>query len=59
MHAHICDPSFDKDREEVLARARNAGVEAIIAVGENLFDAQKNLELTKSYPMLKAAAGLL
>jgi TatD DNase family protein len=58
VHAHICDPSFDKDREEVLARARNAGVEAIIAVGENLFDAQKNLELTKSYPMLKAAAGL-
>jgi TatD DNase family protein len=57
-HAHICDPSFDKDRDEVLARARNTGVEAIIAVGENLFDAQKNLELTKSYPMLKAAAGL-
>ncbi len=57
-HAHICDPSFDKDRDEVLARARNTGVKAIIAVSENLFDAQKNLELTKSYPMLKAAAGL-
>ena len=58
VHAHICDSSFDKDRDEVLARARNAGVKAIIAVGENLSDAQKNLELTKNYPMLKAAAGL-
>ena len=57
-HAHICDPGFDKDRDEVLERARRAGVEAIIAVGENLADARKNLELAKRYPMLKPAAGL-
>ena len=58
MHAHICDPGFDKDRAEVLARARKAGVDAIIAVGENLSDARKNLELAIRYPMLKPAAGL-
>ena len=58
MHAHICDPGFDKDRAEVLERARRAGVDAIIAVGENLSDARKNLELAKRYPMLKPAAGL-
>ena len=58
MHAHICDPGFDKDRAEVLERARRAGVDAIIAVGENLADARKNLELAKRYPMLKPAAGL-
>lgn len=57
-HAHICDPGFDKDRDEVLERARRAGVEAIIAVGENLADARKNLELAKRYPILKPAAGL-
>ena len=57
-HAHICDPAFDKDRSEVLERARKAGVGAIIAVGENLADARKNLELAKTYPMLKPAAGL-
>jgi TatD DNase family protein len=33
-------------------------VAAIIAVGENLSDARKNLELTKMYPILKPAAGL-
>ena len=42
----------------MLENARRAGVGAIIAVGENLADARKNLELAKRYPMLKPAAGL-
>jgi len=58
VHAHMCDRGFDKDRAEVLERARRAGVDAIIAVGENLADATKNLELAQKYPMLKPAAGL-
>jgi TatD DNase family protein len=58
VHAHICDPRFDKDREAVLERARKAGVDAIIAVGEDLSDARKNLELAIKYPILKPAAGL-
>ncbi len=57
-HAHICDTGFDKDRAEVLERARRAGVEAIIGVGENLADATRNLELAGQHPMLKPAAGL-
>ncbi|MBW2518622.1 MAG: TatD family hydrolase [Deltaproteobacteria bacterium] len=57
-HAHMCDPSFDEDRDAVLERARKAGVAAIIAVGENLADARKNLELAEKYPILKPAAGL-
>ena len=58
VHAHMCDPCFDRDRDLVLERARIAEVEAIIAVGENLEDAQKNLELAKRHPALKPAAGL-
>ncbi|MCK5420135.1 MAG: TatD family hydrolase, partial [Desulfobacterales bacterium] len=58
VHAHICDSSFDKDRDEVLNRARKAGVETIITVAEDLSDAHKNLQLAKTYPMLKPAAGL-
>jgi TatD DNase family protein len=57
-HAHICDPGFDKDRTEVLERARRAGVDAIFAVGENLADARRNLALARTYPILKPAAGL-
>ena len=57
-HAHICDPVFDEDRSEVLARAKSIGVSSIIAVGENLDDAFKNLALAERYPELKPAAGL-
>jgi TatD DNase family protein len=42
----------------VLEKAQKAGVVAIVAVGENLSDARKNLELAKTYPILKPAAGL-
>jgi len=57
-HAHICDADFDPDREEVLTRAETCGVSAIVAVGENLKDAQKNLALGECFPVIRPAAGL-
>ena len=57
-HAHICDTAFDPDREEVLKKAAAAGVGAIIAVGENLADARRNIELAEGQPMICPAAGL-
>ena len=57
-HAHICDEVFDADRGEVLARASKAGVGAVIAVGENISDAFKTMELAAVHPVLKPAAGL-
>ena len=57
-HAHMCDPVFDTDRTEVIRRAQAAGVGAIIAVGENLSDAKRNIELAENHPELKPTAGL-
>jgi TatD DNase family protein len=57
-HAHLCSPEFDQDLGEVLARAHAAGVGAVIAVGETLVDAARNLELSEQYPMIRPAAGL-
>jgi len=57
-HAHLCDSLFDADMESVLERARYAGITAIIAVAENLADAQKNLSLATLHPMILPAAGL-
>jgi len=57
-HTHICDPSFDADRGEVLDRAADAGVAAVIAVGENIADARRNIELADKHPMIRPAAGL-
>ena len=36
--------------DEVLARARDAGVVAVVAVGETRADAERNLELAEAYP---------
>jgi len=57
-HAHLCDPLFDSDRAAVLERAKIAGISTIIAVGENLLDAEKNLQLAAQYRCIRAAVGL-
>ncbi|MBZ5498260.1 MAG: TatD family hydrolase [Acidobacteriia bacterium] len=57
-HAHLCDPVFDTDRTEVLDRAREVGMAAVIAVGEDLKDAEKNIELATAHSMIRPAAGL-
>jgi len=57
-HAHLCSPEFAHDLGEVLARARAAGVGAVIAVGETLADAERNLDLARKFPTVKPAAGL-
>ena len=57
-HTHICDSAFDADRDAVLEKAVEAGVCAIIALGEDLEDARRNIELAEGYPMIHPAAGL-
>jgi TatD DNase family protein len=57
-HAHLCSPEFHYDLVEVLARAFAAGVGSVIAVAETLVDAERNLELSERYGMIRPAAGL-
>ena len=57
-HAHLCDAAFDGDRDAVLARAAAAGISAVLAVGETLQDAERNLALAARHPMIRPAAGL-
>ena len=50
-HCHLDGPRFDADREQVLARARQAGVEAIVAIGNGNgpADATCGLSLGEQY----------
>ena len=57
-HAHLADPSFDGDREEVIQRAVDLGVVAIVTVSETCADAVRTLSLASRHPLLKPAAGL-
>lgn len=40
-HAHLADPAFDADRADVIARARQAGLTAIVCIGESLSAADR------------------
>lgn len=64
-HCHLADPAFDADRDAVLARARAAGVDAIVCVADGVAASGRCLELaaahrtaTDAAPRLAATAGL-
>ncbi|MEK6683378.1 MAG: TatD family hydrolase [Nitrospirota bacterium] len=57
-HAHLYDPVFDADRDEVLSRARDAGVEAIISIGCDLETSRRAVESADRSEMIYATIGV-
>jgi TatD DNase family protein len=57
-HAHLEMEAFDSDREEVLKRAAEAGLTAIVTVGTTLTDCEKAVALARRYPPVYAAVGI-
>lgn len=65
-HAHLDSPRYDEDREEMLRRAAEAGVGAVlsIGIGEGPADMQRGLEICREFnarpemPKLYASAGI-
>src|SRR4030095_11023119 len=51
-HAHLADPAFDPDRDDVIARARDAGASAIVAIGESIAAADRAAGIAAAYPGL-------
>lgn len=57
-HAHLDDPQFDQDRESMLQRAQEAGVQSIINVGYDLASSQRSVDLAEKYDFIFAAVGI-
>jgi TatD DNase family protein len=57
-HCHLDFKHFDKDRETVMNRARDAGVSLMINSGVDLSTNRKTLQLAKQYGFIKATLGL-
>ncbi len=57
-HAHLNFEAFDADREAVLQRARESGVDKIIVPSVDLESSRKAVELAEHYPELYAAVGV-
>ncbi|RUS47229.1 TatD family hydrolase [Cohnella sp. AR92] len=56
-HAHMDSPKFDDDREEMIERARAAGVETIVNIGFNRETIPTTMALAEKYPFIYAAVG--
>jgi TatD DNase family protein len=50
VHCHLAAPEFDADRAEVIERAREAGVVAVVVVGEDYDDNLRVLEAAAAFP---------
>jgi TatD DNase family protein len=57
-HAHLSLPQFDKDRTEMIKRARDAGIKHIITVGTDSDDCRKAVALAQEHDFISAAVGI-
>jgi TatD DNase family protein len=57
-HCHLEMDEFNSDREEVIQRARNAGVAVLITIGSNLKGNKGAIELSEKYEAIYAAVGI-
>ncbi|MGE0710163.1 MAG: TatD family hydrolase [Planctomycetota bacterium] len=57
-HCHVSTPRYDADRAEVLARARAAGVQAMVDVGCDLASSEASAALAAREPDVWAVVGL-
>jgi len=57
-HCHLDFPEFDEDRDEVIRRAKSAGIAYIINIGSSLSGSKKALELSRQHNFIYATIGL-
>ena len=57
-HAHLEMKEFDADRNDVIERARKAGVECIVTVGTNLSLSRKALSVARQHENIYATVGV-
>lgn len=57
-HCHLTLPHFDQDRQQVLTRANEEGVNRILVPGLDLASSRRAVELSQRYPEVYAAVGI-
>ncbi len=57
-HCHLADPKFTEDLPAVLARAKAAGVDRMVAIGDTVEESARCVWLTGAHPELFATVGV-
>lgn len=57
-HCHLADAQFDTDREEVIERAKRAGVERMICIADSMDESKKCLQVAEKYDQVFCTVGV-
>ncbi|MFH1202359.1 MAG: TatD family hydrolase [Candidatus Omnitrophota bacterium] len=57
-HCHLDFPEFDKDRDEVISRAKDSGLGYIINIGSSLKGSKESIVLAQKYDLVYATVGI-
>lgn len=57
-HCHLDFNDFEEDFDEILARAKDNGVTAMLNAGNNIGELDKQLALSEKYPFIYTAVGV-
>jgi TatD DNase family protein len=57
-HTHLDDPRYDSDRDAMIRRAREAGIEAMITIGCDLATSRAAVAMTDRYEFVYASIGV-
>ncbi len=57
-HAHLNDKAYDQDRDEMIQRARQAGVNLIVNIGFDLTSSRESIDLAEKYDFIYATVGI-
>lgn len=57
-HCHLDFPDFDRDRDKVIDRAKDAGVGSIVNVGSSIPGTRRSIELARKYDIVYASLGV-
>ncbi|MCM8771774.1 MAG: TatD family hydrolase [Candidatus Omnitrophica bacterium] len=57
-HCHLDFQQFDKDRDEVIKRAKDKGIEYILNVGIDVESSKKTIEIAERYDFIFASVGI-
>ena len=57
-HAHLDDNKFCADREEIIQKIKESGVEYVVNIGDDISSSRKSIILAKRYPFIYATVGV-
>ena len=57
-HAHLDDEKYNEDRDEIIEKIHNDGIDKFVSAGYSLESSKKSIELSKKYDFIYSTCGI-